>query len=307
MIIRLDDSCGPDVIHDGGAHASDTIGATPGSLLADYTSLTDVALRRRIETERGLYMAESTKVVARAVEAGHAPRSFLMTERHLEEMRPVIAAAAGTGGRGDGGPVPVLIAPEGLLESITGFHLHRGALAAMNRPVLADVDELLASACGGRGARRVAVLEDLVDHTNVGAAFRSAAALGVDAVLVTPRCADPLYRRSVRVSMGTVFQVPWTRISRWPAGDELHDAGFTVAALALSDDSVSLEDFAASPACTAANSRVALVLGTEGDGLSRRTIAVADRVVRIPMAGGVDSLNVAAAAAVAFWALRTRA
>ncbi len=307
MIIRLDDSCGPDGIHDGGAHASDTIGATAGSLLADYTSLTDVALRRRIETERGLYMAESTKVVARAVEAGHAPRSFLMTERHLEEMRPVIAAAAGTGGRGDGGPVPVLIAPEGLLESITGFHLHRGALAAMNRPVLADVDELLASACGGRGARRVAVLEDLVDHTNVGAAFRSAAALGVDAVLVTPRCADPLYRRSVRVSMGTVFQVPWTRISRWPAGDELHDAGFTVAALALSDDSVSLEDFAASPACTAANSRVALVLGTEGDGLSRRTIAVADRVVRIPMAGGVDSLNVAAAAAVAFWALRTRA
>ena len=307
MIIRLDDSCGPDGIHDGGAHASDTIGATAGSLLADYTSLTDVALRRRIETERGLYMAESTKVVARAVEAGHAPRSFLMTERHLEEMRPVIAAAAGTGGRGDGGPVPVLIAPEGLLESMTGFHLHRGALAAMNRPVLADVDELLASACGGRGARRVAVLEDLVDHTNVGAAFRSAAALGVDAVLVTPRCADPLYRRSVRVSMGTVFQVPWTRISRWPAGDELHDAGFTVAALALSDDSVSLEDFAASPACTAANSRVALVLGTEGDGLSRRTIAVADRVVRIPMAGGVDSLNVAAAAAVAFWALRTRA
>ena len=307
MIIRLDDSCGPDGIHDGGAHASDTIGATAGSLLADYTSLTDVALRRRIETERGLYMAESTKVVARAVKAGHAPRSFLMTERHLEEMRPVIAAAAGTGGCGDGGPVPVLIAPEGLLESITGFHLHRGALAAMNRPVLADVDELLASACGGRGARRVAVLEDLVDHTNVGAAFRSAAALGVDAVLVTPRCADPLYRRSVRVSMGTVFQVPWTRISRWPAGDELHDAGFTVAALALSDDSVSLEDFAASPACTAANSRVALVLGTEGDGLSRRTIAVADRVVRIPMAGGVDSLNVAAAAAVAFWALRTRA
>ena len=307
MIIRLDDSCGPDGIHDGGAHASDTIGATAGSLLADYTSLTDVALRRRIETERGLYMAESTKVVARAVEAGHAPRFFLMTERHLEEMRPVIAAAAGTGGCGDGGPVPVLIAPEGLLESITGFHLHRGALAAMNRPVLADVDELLASACGGRGARRVAVLEDLVDHTNVGAAFRSAAALGVDAVLVTPRCADPLYRRSVRVSMGTVFQVPWTRISRWPAGDELHDAGFTVAALALSDDSVSLEDFAASPACTAANSRVALVLGTEGDGLSRRTIAVADRVVRIPMAGGVDSLNVAAAAAVAFWALRTRA
>ena len=150
------------------------------------------------------------------------------------------------------------------------------------------------------------MLEDLVDHTNVGAAFRSAAALGVDAILVTPRCADPLYRRSVRVSMGAVFQVPWTRITRWPAVDELHDAGFAVAALALSEDAVSLDDFAASPTCTAADSKVALVLGTEGDGLSRRALAAADRVVRIPMAGGVDSLNVAAAAAVAFWALRTR-
>ena len=143
-----------------------------------------------------------------------------------------------------------------------------------------------------------------MDHTNVGAAFRSAAALGIDAVLVTPRCADPLYRRSVRVSMGTVFQVPWTRIERWPAMDELHAQGFTVAALALSDTSVALDEFAASPACTAPDSRVAVVLGTEGDGLSHRTITAADEVVRIPMAGGVDSLNVAAAAAVAFWALR---
>ena len=143
-----------------------------------------------------------------------------------------------------------------------------------------------------------------MDHTNVGAAFRSAAALGIDAVLVTPRCADPLYRRSVRVSMGTVFQVPWTRIERWPAMDELHVQGFTVAALALSENSVALDEFAASPACTEPDSRVAVVLGTEGDGLSHRTIAAADEVVRIPMAGGVDSLNVAAAAAVAFWALR---
>ena len=150
----------------------------------------------------------------------------------------------------------------------------------------------------------MAILEDLVDHTNVGAAFRSAAALGIDAVLVTPRCADPLYRRSVRVSMGTVFQVPWTRIERWPAMDELHAQGFTVAALALSDTSVALDEFAASAACTAPDSRVAVVLGTEGDGLSHRTITAADEVVRIPMAGGVDSLNVAAAAAVAFWALR---
>lgn len=300
MIIRLDS---PD-----GADGPGPAGHGPGlaALLADYTSLTDVALRRRLETERGLYMAESTKVIARAVEAGHAPRSFLMAERHYRQMRPLIAAAVGCGGADDGGDVPVFLAPEEVLESITGFHLHRGALAAMNRPALADVGALLASARGSRGARRVAVLEDLVDHTNVGAAFRSAAALGIDAVLVTPRCADPLYRRSVRVSMGAVFQVPWTRIARWPAVDELHDAGFAVAALALGEDSVSLDDFASSPACTAAGSKVAVVLGTEGDGLSRRALAAADEVVRIPMAGGVDSLNVAAAAAVAFWALRIR-
>ncbi|NDR53199.1 RNA methyltransferase [Actinomyces sp. 565] len=271
--------------------------------LADYLRLTDVALRRRLETERGLYMAESTKVIARAVAAGHAPRSFLMAPRHLEQMRPVIAAATGCGGRDDGGEVPVFVAPEGLLESLTGFHLHRGALAAMNRPVLADVSELLAGARGGAGARRIAVLEDLVDHTNVGAVFRSAAALGVDAVLVTPRCADPLYRRSVRVSMGTVFQVPWTRIDRWPALDELHAGGWTVAALALTRESVSLDAFAAAPACTDPEGRVALVLGAEGDGLSPRTIAAADAVVRIPMAADVDSLNVAAAAAVAFWTI----
>lgn len=281
--------------------------AAASALLADYTSLTDVALRRHLETERGLYMAESSKVIVRAVQAGHAPRSFLMARRWYDELRPVIAAAAGCGGREDGGNVPVILAPEELLQSITGFHLHRGALAAMNRPQLPGVRELLAGARGGVGARRVAVLEDLVDHTNVGAAFRSAAALGIDAVLVTPRCADPLYRRSVRVSMGTVFQVPWTRIDPWPAGvEDLHDAGFTVAALALSDDSVSLEEFSASLAVPGPDSRVAVVLGTEGDGLARRTIAAADAVVRIPMAGGVDSLNVAAAAAVAFWELRMR-
>ncbi|WP_249367232.1 MULTISPECIES: RNA methyltransferase [unclassified Actinomyces] len=277
-----------------------------GHLLADYTSLTDVALRRRLETERGLYMAESSKVIERALWAGHEPRSFLMAERWYEQLRELIASATGTGGRHDGGDVPVILAPEEVLERITGFHLHRGALAAMNRPALAGVAELLASARGGLGARRVAVLEDLVDHTNVGAAFRSAAALSVDAVLVTPQCADPLYRRSVRVSMGTVFQVPWTRLERWPALDELHDAGWTVAAMALSDSAVSLDAFSASPACTAPGSRVAVVLGTEGDGLRARTVAAADVVVRIPMAGGVDSLNVAAAAAVAFWELRVR-
>ena len=276
--------------------------------LADYLRLTDVALRRRLETERGLYMAESGNVIARAVAAGHRPRSFLMAERWLASMAPTIAAACG--GAPDGGPdVPVFVAEEPLLRHITGFHLHRGALAAMHRPELPAVADVLAGARGGSGARRVAVLEDIVDHTNVGAMFRSAAGLGVDAVLVTPRCADPLYRRSVRVSMGTVFQVPWTRIEAWPQGiADLRAAGFTVAALALSEDSVELDDFAASPAVTAADARVALVLGAEGDGLSRRTVQAADTVVRIPMAGAVDSLNVAAASAVAFWATRvTRA
>lgn len=273
--------------------------------LADYTRLTDVALRRRLETERGLYMAESTKVIARAIEAGHAPRSFLMAPRHLAETAPLIAAATGCQGDPEGGPVPVYVAEESVLESITGFHLHRGALAAMNRPALAPVSELLAAARGGEGARRVAILEDLVDHTNVGAAFRSAAALGVDAVLVTPQCADPLYRRSVRVSMGTVFQVPWTRLESWP-GDiaALQRAGFTVASLALSDDSVSLDDFAALPALQGAHARLAMVMGTEGDGLGRRTIAASDYTVKIPMDHGVDSLNVAAASAVVFWATR---
>jgi tRNA G18 (ribose-2'-O)-methylase SpoU len=264
--------------------------------LADYTHLTDVALRRRLEPARGLYMAESSSVIRRAVDAGHRPRSFLMAERWLADLADVFDAV----GAGGGGDVPVFVGEPEVLEAITGFHLHRGALAAMQRPALPTVADILAGARGGTGARRVAVLEDIVDHTNVGAVIRSAAALGVDAVLVSPRCADPLYRRSVRVSMGTVFQVPWTRLEPWPSGlDELKALGFTVAALALTDDAVSLDDVAASPP-----ERLALVLGTEGDGLSRGAIAAADVVVRIPMAGGVDSLNVAAASAVAFWATR---
>lgn len=269
--------------------------------LADYVSLTDVNLRSTLEVDNGLYMAESTNVIKRALRSGHQPRSFLMAPKWLHLLEECIAEATGAP---DGGEVPIFLAEEPALEQITGFHLHRGALAAMHRPSLPQVSDLLAQARQGRGARRVAILENLVDHTNVGAAFRSAAALGVDAVLVTPQCADPLYRRSVRVSMGTVFQVPWTRISRWPAVDDLHAAGFTVAALALSDDSVSLDEFIRSSPVTEPDSRVALVFGTEGDGLSRRAIANADVVVRIPMAGGVDSLNVAAASAVAFWATR---
>ena len=260
------------------------------SRLDDYVSLTDVALRSRHEPAKGLYIAESSTVLGRALAAGHRPRSVLAAPRWVAEVERMLAAAPGSADA----PVPVYVAAEPVLEAITGFHVHRGALAAMHRPALPVLGDVLA------GARRVAVLEDVVDHTNVGAAFRSEAALGVDAVLVTPRCADPLYRRSVRVSMGTVFQVPWTRIDPWPAGvDELRSAGFVVAALALSDDSISLDELVAEPP-----ERLALVLGAEGDGLKQRTIASADLVVRIPMAGGVDSLNVAAAAAVAFWATR---
>jgi tRNA G18 (ribose-2'-O)-methylase SpoU len=255
--------------------------------LEDYVALTDVALRRRTEPERGLYVAESEKVIRRALAVGHRPRSFLMAERWLTDLADVVAAAEDDG-------VPVYVGEHDVIEALTGFHLHRGALAAMQRPELPSLQAVL------EGARRVLVLEDIVDHTNVGAVFRSAAALGVDAVLVTPRCADPLYRRSVRVSMGTVFQVPWTRIDPWPAGvGSLRALGFTTAALALTDESVGLDELAADPP-----ERLALVLGTEGDGLSRRSLAAVDLTVRIPMAGGVDSLNVAAAGAVAAWALR---
>ncbi len=253
--------------------------------LADYRDLTDVALRRRIEPAAGLYMAEGAKVIARALAAGHRPRSILVTERWLDSVESLVDDS-----------VPIFVAPAAVLESVTGYDVHRGALAAMHRPELASVADVV------RDARLVVVLEGIVDHTNVGAVFRSAAGLGADAVLVSPTCADPLYRRSVKVSMGTVFQVPWTRIEPWPEGlGQLRDAGFIVAALALADDAVSLEDFA-----SAGHDRIALVMGTEGDGLSRGALAVADQVVRIPMAGGVDSLNVAAASAVAVWALRAR-
>ncbi|GAB3450641.1 RNA methyltransferase [Phycicoccus ginsengisoli] len=255
--------------------------------LTDYVALTDVALRRRTEPERGLYIAESEKVIRRALAAGHHPRSFLMASRWLEDLADVVGQAEADG-------VPVFVGKHDVIEQLTGFHLHRGALAAMQRPELPSLASLLA------GARRVLVLEDVVDHTNVGAVFRSAAALGVDAVLVTPRCADPLYRRAIRVSMGTVFQVPWTRIAPWPAAiADLQAQGFTVATLALADDAVSLDELAAAPP-----ERLALVLGTEGDGLSHHTLEAADLTVTIPMAGGVDSLNVAAAGAVAAWALR---
>ncbi|WP_144795187.1 RNA methyltransferase [Microbacterium paludicola] len=251
--------------------------------IADYRNLTDTALRRVREPAGGLYIAESAKVIARAVAAGHAPRSVLTQERWVPGIEEIL---------GDH-DVPVYVVPDEVAEAVTGFAVHRGALASMHRPVLPHPAEVL------RDARVVLVLEDLIEHTNVGAAFRAAAGLGADAVLITPRCADPLYRRSVKVSMGTVFQVPWARIDDWDsAAAALRDAGFSLAALALSDDAVPLDVYAASRP-----ERVALVLGTEGDGLSRTALDIADTVVTIPMRGGVDSLNVASAAAVALWAL----
>ncbi|MDI2098162.1 TrmH family RNA methyltransferase [Ruicaihuangia caeni] len=254
--------------------------------LDDYRNLTDVALRRVREPLEGLYIAESAKVIRRALEAGHRPRSVLLQDKWLGDIAPFL----------EGHDVTVFMADAELLEQITGFQMHRGALAAMHRPRLPDPAELL------EGARRVVVFEDIVDHTNVGAGFRAVAGLGADAVLIGPRCADPLYRRSVRVSMGTVLQVPWTRLPEWPdAGEVLHRAGFEIAALALTDDAVALDEYAAE-----APERVALLMGSEGDGLSEAAMAAADRAVRIPMHHGVDSLNVASAAAVALWELRTR-
>jgi tRNA G18 (ribose-2'-O)-methylase SpoU len=257
--------------------------------LRDFTSLTDVALRRVSEPAGGLYLAESTKVIERALAAGHVPRAFLLIEQWLPDVERMLSAH-------DHVDVPVFVGAPELLQRLTGFDMHRGAIASMNRPALVPVDELLA------GARRVVVLEDIVDHTNVGAIFRSVAGLGADAVLITPRCADPLYRRSVRVSMGTVLQVPWTRLPEWPQGAEvLRAAGFHIAALALADDAVELDAFAASMP-----DKVAVLLGSEGDGLSRAALENADTVVTIPMMHGVDSLNVAAASAVALYTLRAR-
>lgn len=254
--------------------------------LADYRDLTDVALRRVLEPQGGLYIAESAKVIARALTAGHRPRSVLVQEKWLDEIQALVTDAS----------VPIYVVEAGIAEALTGYAVHRGALASMHRPALPRVAEVVAD------ARLVVVLEDIVDHTNVGAIFRAAAGLGADAVLVSPRCADPLYRRSVRVSMGTVFQVPWTRLPEWgEARGVLHEAGFELAALALADGAVTLDEFSARRP-----ERVALLLGAEGDGLSRRALEAADTVVTIPMAGDVDSLNVAAASAVALWELRTR-
>lgn len=255
--------------------------------LSFFTQLTDVALRRAAEPESGLYLAESTKVIERALSVGHRPVSVLTAEKWLPDLHDLLADF----------DVDVFVGDELTLESLTGFHLHRGAIASMERPAMRPVADVV------EGARIIVIVENIVDHTNVGAIFRSVAGLGADAVLVTPECADPLYRRSVRVSMGTVLQVPWTRIPQWPSGvNELKSLGFTVVALALADEAISLSDLVGE-----SHEKIAVVFGSEGHGLNPRTLDSCDRVVRIPMSHGVDSLNVAASAAVTLYALTNTA
>jgi len=255
-----------------------------------YARLTEVQLLNRQDLSEGRFIAESPKVISRALDAGYEPISFLAETRLVRgEAAEVIDRC---------GDIPVYTAELDVLANMIGYKLTRGMLCAMRRPPLPTVEEVCA------GARRIAVLEDVMNPTNVGAIFRSAAALGIDAVLLTPACSDPLYRRAIRVSMGTVFQVPWTYIGSeladWPhpGMERLKDMGFSTAAMALSDDSVSIRE----PSLMA-EEKLAIILGTEGDGLSDGTICACDYTVRIPMSHGVDSLNVAAASAVAFWQL----
>jgi tRNA G18 (ribose-2'-O)-methylase SpoU len=247
--------------------------------LADYVSLTDVHLRRSLEAEHGLFVAEGDKVIRRAVAAGYPVRSVLVAEDKLAAAEDLAPGA------------PLYVVPAAVAEQLTGYHVHRGALASMQRRPLPSVADVLADAA------RIVILEDIVEHANVGSIFRCAAALGFDAVLLAPRCADPLYRRSVKVSMGTVFAVPYARMSDWRSGlAQVRSAGFRLLALTPLPDAVPIGDVPAA-------GRLALLLGTEGDGLSARWLDAADVAVRIPMRRGVDSLNVAAAAAIACYLL----
>lgn len=258
-----------------------------------YARLTEAQLKNRREPEKGLFIAESIKVIGHALDAGYTPVSLLMERRHIEGQAAELIRRCGD--------IPVYTADREILAGLTGYELTRGVLCAMRRPKMPTLEAVC------RTARRIVVLEGIVDSTNVGAIFRSAAALGMDAVLLSPTCCDPLYRRSVRVSMGTVFQIPWTKIgdsgADWPEQGitRLKEMGFKTAAMALTDDSVSVED-----PDLASEERLAILMGTEGDGLSNATIEASDYTVKIPMYHGVDSLNVAAASAVAFWQLRAK-
>ena len=258
-----------------------------------YARLTEAQLLNRFEPAKGMFIAESPKVIHRALDAGCQPVSLLMERKDIDGSAQDVIARCGN--------IPVFTADRDVLCQLTGYHLTRGVLCAMLRPKLPEPEEIL------KNVRRVAILENVMNPTNVGAIFRSAAALGMDAVLLTPGCSDPLYRRSARVSMGTVFQIPWTflgsEISHWPhpGMERLNALGFKTAAMALSDNSVSIDD-----PRLAAEEKLAIILGSEGDGLTDSTIAQCDYTVKIPMYHGVDSLNVAAASAVAFWELRAR-
>jgi len=258
-----------------------------------YARLTETQLLNRHEPEKGLFIAESPKVIERALDAGCVPVSLLLERKHIAgQAREVIARC---------GDIPVYTAEFDVLTKLTGFQLTRGMLCAMLRPPLPDVEEICSD------AHRIAILENVMNPTNIGAIFRSAAALNIDAVLLTPACSNPLYRRAIRVSMGTVFQIPWTYLGReasqWPQPglQLLKSLGFKTAAMALNDHAVSITD----PRLMA-EEKLAIILGTEGDGLASSTIADCDYTVRIPMSHGVDSLNVAAASAVAFWQLGGR-
>lgn len=263
--------------------------------LADYTRLTDVRLRTHLEAEHGLFIAEGSKVVSRAVAAGYPVRSVLLARSRLADL-PALGSTLDTGGGG----VPVYVVPDEVAEGITGYRVHRGALASLGRKPLPPVEAVI------RDAMRIVVLEDLVDHGNVGAIFRCAAALGVDAVILSPRCADPLYRRAVKVSMGAVFAIPYARMTDWFDGlAGLKKHGFRVLALTPGEQAAPIGE-----ALRAAGGRVALLFGTEGDGLSSRWLHEADEAVRIPMSpaahgAGIDSLNVVAAAAIACHLLTT--
>ncbi|MDP9327571.1 MAG: RNA methyltransferase [Actinomycetota bacterium] len=253
--------------------------------LRDFVALRDVEVRAKVEESGGLFIAEGERTIRRAVAAGYELRAVLLTERWLAPLEDLLQDMG----------APIMVVQDEVLTATTGFPVHRGALASLNRRPLPLLDEVL------QGAARVAALEDLSDHSNLGAVFRSAAALGIDAVVLTPRAADPLYRRAVRTSMGAVFSVPWTRIPWFEGPDLLHGAGLELLALTPAADAVDIRDVSA-----AAHPRLALAIGNEGDGLSERWLGAADLRVRIAMHGGIDSLNAAAAAAVAFHELAPR-
>ncbi|KMO95024.1 TrmH family RNA methyltransferase [Streptomyces roseus] len=257
--------------------------------LRDYTGLTDVELRRRREPAEGLFIAEGEKVIRRAKDAGYEMRSMLLSAKWVDVMRDVI----------DELPAPVYAVTPELAERVTGYHVHRGALASMQRKPLPAADELLAAEAAEAG-HRIAVFEGFVDHANLGAAFRSAAALGISAILLSPDCADPLYRRAIKVSMGSVFSVPYARLEQWPADlEKVREAGYRILAMTPSEKATPLDQVPPERF-----ERSAIMLGSEGHGLSTYALRAADEWVRIPMAEGIDSLNVAAASAVAFYATR---